>query len=151
MSSNNARIAVGEYHGTVSNTIVIPFGDRPVIFTTIKLADDKHVTHAVRLHSPDAKRIGLNELRSGFPEQLAAFDDREVIKAVNRGLIKGLPVVAAVVPQLKNGVPVKLDNGEAAYNVRLRSVAPMSDDALDAALDRIETHVPADADAIPSA
>jgi hypothetical protein len=153
-SAPSNRIAMGEYHGTVSNTVVIPFGDRPVIFTTIKLdgPGERHVTHAVRLHNADAKRIGINELRSGFPEQLAKCDsDLAVIKAVNRGVLKGLPVIAAVVPQLKKGIPVRLDNGEAAYNIRLRSIVPMSDEALEAALDRIVTDTPADADAIASA
>ena len=145
-SSTQSRIATGEYPGKVTNTIVIPFGDRPVIFTTIALTGgDRHVTHAVRLHNLDAMRIGLNELRSGFPNKLGALDDKSLIRALKNGVIKNDDVIALVVPQMKNNIPVKLDNGEAAYNIRLRSVEPMSDDVLDASLERVLASAQAEA------
>lgn len=145
-TQTQSRITTGEYRGKVTNIIVIPFGDRPVIFTTIGLTvGDRHVTHAVRLHNLDAMRIGLNELRSGFPNKLGALDDKSLIKALKNGLIKDDEVIALVVPQMKNNLPVKLDNGDAAYNIRLRSVEPMSDDVLEASLDRIVANAQAEA------
>lgn len=135
--TTSPRIKTGEYPGKVTNIIVIPFGDRPVIFTTINVGMDQHVTHAVRLHNLDAARIGLNELRSGFPNKLGALDDKSLIRALKNLVIKGDDVVALVVPQLDKGIPVRLKNGEIAYNIRLRSTQPMSDAVLDSALDRV--------------
>jgi len=146
MSSNSApasnpnvnRLAMGDYPATVKDVRVIPFGDRPVIFTTLVTDDSKQITHAVRLHNPDALRIGLNELRLGFPNILGIIPDNiALIKAMNRGVIIGHKVLASVQPQVKQGITVKLDNGETAYNIRLYAIEKMTDETLDNALGSI--------------
>lgn len=145
------RLTIGDYAGKVLGIQVLPFGDRPVIFTAIGVALPgapenaplHRVTHAVRMNNPDALRIGLSELRLGFPNILGHLSDKDVIKAMNRKAVLDRAVTVSIVPQLKNGIQVKLDNGEPAYNVRLRSVEAITDDTLDTILDKLTAPKPA--------
>lgn len=160
MSSNSApstqnrnvtRLSMGEYETTVSAIKVLPFGDRPVIFTTLTTEDGRQITHAVRMYSGDAYRIGLQELRTGFPNQLGNLDADGIVVAMNRGVVLNHRVKAAIVPQMKNGIPVKLDNGEPAYNVKLYAIEAMSEETLRAALARLAMSTKIEDDAITTA
>lgn len=153
------RAANGEYKGKVTLISVILTGDRPVIFTRVELLEkqdgdinstkwDKvlntHVTHAVRLKGDDpvksaqSLRIGLNELRSAFPNELALLDNKALIIAMKNNTVLGHDVHCSVVPQLnENNMQVVLENGEKAFNVRLRSAIPMSDEVSDKLIDAL--------------
>lgn len=131
---------IEEYAATVVATKVNLIGDRPVIFTTLKTKENLSFTHAVRLHHPQARRIGMDELRTGFP-RLAVSDDREIVKTLASGGIDGEEVTVLIVPQMHNGIPVKLKSGEEAYNVRLRSTAPMTDDLIDQLMDKLDNEL----------
>lgn len=151
-NKNVTRLAMGTYPATVKDVRVIPFGDRPVIFTTLVTDDGHQITHAVRLHNADAMRIGMNELRTGFPNQLGNLSNIDLLKAMNRATIIGQKVTAAVVPQVKNGLPVRLDSGEQAYNIRLYPVEKASDETLEAAFANILAQTAkVEDDAIPTA
>ncbi len=145
-NKNVSRLPMGDYPATVKDVRVIPFGDRPVIFTTLVTDDNRQITHAVRLHNPDALRIGLNELRLGFPNILGTMKDIDLMKAMNRGLIIGHKVTASVQPQVKQGITVKLDNGETAYNIRLYAIEKMTDETLEGALSGLLAKATVEAD-----
>jgi hypothetical protein len=148
-------LPLGDHSCVVSLTSVILTGSRPVIFTRLTDENDNHVTHTVRL-APDptktaadptkfrqALEIGLNELRGGFPEQLALLDDKAVVIAIKNGEIDGLPVNVSIVQQERDGKPFRLPNGDVAFNVRLRPYEPMSDEVASSLLDNILTPAPA--------
>ncbi len=147
MSTNASQSQVqnvsGDYRGRVTLISTILTGDRPVIFTRITLEDGKHVTHAVRLKGDDpvktaaAIRIGLNDLRTGFPNKLALLSDRDLILAMKDEVILNDEVIASIVPQMKNNLPVKLENGQNAYNVKLRPATKMENTVATSLIDSL--------------
>lgn len=146
--TSKAQTHTGDYSGKVSLVSVILTGDRPAIFTRVKLSDELHVTHVVRLKTNNpaktaqAIQIGLNELRAAFPNELATLNDRQVIQAMIARKIADKPVNVSIVQQLKNGLPVRLKDaagnpGELAFNVRLRPAEVMSEDVSNKLLDSL--------------
>lgn len=145
--------APGDYNGKVSKVTVLLATDRPVIFTTVTLTDNHYVTHAVRLagdnaaKSAQARKIGLNELRSAFPNILGTLSDIELIDALDEGRILDQPVHVTIVQQLDNNQPKRLKKvdgslGDILYNVRLRSAAPMSKEVRHALFNKAVTIAP---------
>lgn len=166
-TTSKAQNRTGEYSGVVSLSSVILTGDRPAIFTRVKLtaADHEteglHVTHVVRLKTKNpaktaqAIQIGINELRAAFPNELALLNtDRAVIQALIAKKIVGKPVNVSIVQQMKNNIPVRLANadgspGELAFNVRLRPSEVMSEEVSSKLLDAVLTS-PAPEEAKPA-
>lgn len=157
---------VGDYHGIVTLFSIILTGNRPVIFTRINRIQpvegqpdrdfditNEHTTHAVRLHDPEALRIGLGELKTAFPNDLAVLTDREcLIKlAKEPRLLVGRRVGFAIQHQMKAGIPQKnKDTGEHYFNVRLRAVEAMTDTTATTLIDSLLTHIPKEADPFAS-
>lgn len=159
---------VGEYLGIVTLFSIILTGNRPVIFTRINRiaeVDDEvllnrredspdapafdtlpeHTTHAVRLHDAEALRIGLGELKTAFPNDLATLTDREcLIKlAKEPKLLVGRQVDFAVQHQMKKGIMQRDPNtNEPYFNVRLRAVETMTDNTATTLIDNLLTHTP---------
>lgn len=158
---------VGDYHGIVTLFSIILTGNRPVIFTRINRlveVDDEvllyrrecdpespayetaneHTTHAVRLHDPEALRIGLGELKTAFPNDLATLSDEECLLelATNKTLLIGKRVDFSIQRQMKKGIVQKGEDGTPYFNVRLRAVEEMTTDTAKALIDNLLTHTP---------
>lgn len=148
----------GDYQGVVSRIITIFTGNRPVVFTTIEgfvteLVDGHerktiigHTTHAVRLHDPQSREIGLNELRAAFPNVLATLDDKALLLnlANHSSALIGKRVDFTIQPQMRKGIVQKNDQGEAYFNVRLRPVEAMSESTASSLIDSLLSKLPDD-------
>lgn len=159
---------VGEYLGIVTLFSIILTGNRPVIFTRINRVaevDDEillnrrqdnpsapyfdtlpeHTTHAVRLHDAEALRIGLGELKTAFPNDLATLSDEECLLklATNKTLLIGKRVDFSIQHQMKKGIIQKGEDGTPYFNVRLRAVEEMTEGTAKALIANLTSHVPA--------
>lgn len=120
----------GEFKAKVIGITVSPSSHKPAIMTRLQLEDDKsiivHVINFTKKNGDinlDAIRIGLDELRGAFPNELAKLSDEDLIAYLmektdtltNRALDIGIE------QQTKNGIVQKSDKGEIYYNIRLRS------------------------------
>lgn len=121
----------GEYKGMVVGITINPVGNKPVIFTRLMTNASKeegrmqpeYVTHAIRLNNLDSVRIGFDELRTAFPQQLATLDDEALLTFLMEKTDELLTktVTFAIEPQLRNGVQVVGPKGQKYFNIRLRS------------------------------
>lgn len=117
----------GEYPGLVLAITMLASTERPALITRIK-TDDPDIgilTHMVRLHDPQSMRIGLDELRSAFPDLLGqASDEQQVLRTclTNSKDFVNAKVTVAIEPQMKNGLVQRNPNTKEPYfNIRLRS------------------------------
>lgn len=126
---------LGEFKGAVSLISVIPSSTKPAIFTRIDLpavpagegrpeVPAEQVTHAVRMVNPQSIRIGLDEIRGAFTELVGKSDEEVLVALMSQtDSFVGRTVTVSIEPQLDKATraPVRGTNGEAYYNVRLRS------------------------------
>jgi len=133
----------GQFNGTVQD-LVVNIGSKPAIFTRVNISQDPKVpeivTHRINLDNPDSQRIGFDELRSAFPNELGQLDDRHLLTTVmtKTSQFTGKPAIVAVEPQTKNGVQVKGPAGQIYFNVRLRSgVRDLTEESATALADKL--------------
>lgn len=133
---------VGEYLGIVTLFSIILTGNRPVIFTRINRVQPvegqpnrdfdvapEHTTHAVRLNNIESLRIGLGELKTAFPNDLAVLTDEQALEklAMEPTLLIGRRVDFTIQHQTKKGIVQRDPNtNEPYFNVRLRAVESMT-------------------------
>lgn len=136
----------GEFTGTV---LRIDFGfssERPTINVRIKYNDGvsmQHTSHTTRL-VPDnitdsdkvlkaltVQRIGMDDLRAAFPQQLAGLNDEVLLtKLLNKtNEFVGKEVHMSIEAQTVGNVVQKNPNGVAYFNVRLRSASNLEEGA----------------------
>lgn len=99
------------------------------------------VSFNINLQEPTAARIACDDLRLALPELFLGKTDREVQRALLRGVAENKTVLFEKIEQIdRNTGRAKLNpkTGQAYFNVRLRpQLKDVSDDALDALLDSI--------------
>jgi len=122
--STNAKYGV--FAAIVNLISVLPFGERPVIFTRLKVKDGTaEYTHAIRLNNASSMRIGLTELRGAFPKELGPLNDEQVIIELmtKTKLFVDRELEISIEPQINKEGKVAKDpkTGAEYFNVRLRS------------------------------
>ena len=122
--------SVGEFLATILSIAINISEDRPAVVTRIVLAQDgdiksatEKVTHIVRLNNPDSLRIGFDELRSAFPNELASLGDEDLLTHLieKTDTFTGKKVSVGIENQVKSGIVQKNAYGVPYFNVRLRS------------------------------
>lgn len=133
---------LGQFNGKVQD-LVVNIGSKPAIYTRVDISATnvpEIVTHRINLDNPDSQRIGFDELRSAFPQELGALDDRHLLTTLmtKTSMFTGKPAIVAIEAQMKNGVQVKSPQGQAYYNVRLRSgVRDLSEESAASLADKL--------------
>lgn len=120
----------GTFIGVIAD-IIVNIGSKPAIFTRVNTTPESEtkelVTHRIMLDNPVNTRIGFDEMRNAFPEELGSLDDTALLSRLltDTSRFEGRKVHVAVEPQLDatTRLPVKGPQGQTYFNVRLRSNA----------------------------
>lgn len=120
--------ATGEFLALIASLVINISAERPAVMTRLEIrrpgaTTNDIITHTVRLNNADSLRIGFDELRSAFPNELSALNDEDLLTTLIEKTddFVGKQVQVGIETQVKNGIVQKAANGTPYYNVRLRS------------------------------